>query len=350
LAKALVLVSLLALLAAAAADSQFDGRDPVPISGIPLRRETGVRLVLADKPPFVLDIDAGSIKRIRGVRGPVWVAGTGSRAAIAIAQPFSRRGQVYAVRGNDGAVSRLGAGAEAASGNPTSVWVKRVVRPSQCTLRRVRLDGRITRAPRSFRCSWTIYPGGSLGFGVSRTRVIDPLTQRTVVRSPKDAHDMRLGIAAVAGKKVLLEDGPGRDLTLMDTASGTQKRFAWPSYVGQLMRGAIAVDPQGRFVALAFANPSWTSDEGAGQAFDVWIFDTETPRLTQVPDMPAFVALKRTQMAWTDDGWLVLLTQSAGQDMVALWKPGNERLQVKTLDLPSREDNGNSSFAVLAVR
>jgi hypothetical protein len=352
LTTAIALVFPLALASASGGASrqepQLRARDPVPLGGIPLRRETGVRLVVADKPPFVLDIDTGSIRRIRGVRGPVWVIGVGSRAAVAIAQPFSRLGQVYAVRGNEAAVSRLGAGLEVASAAPDagSVWVKRFVRPSHCTLRRVRLDGRMTRAPRSFACAWTIYPGGSLGLGVSRTRVIDPLTQRTAFRTPKNTYKMRLGIAAIAGKKVVLENGSGRDLALMDTATGTWRRVEWPSTSGQLYSLPGAVDVRGRFVALQFGNPSWTSE--AGQAFDVWVLDTETARLTQLPDMPAFVALKRTNVAWTDDGWLVLLTESAGKVMVAVWKPGQERLEIKTLDIPSRDHNGIFSFAVVA--
>jgi hypothetical protein len=325
--------------------------DPMPLRGIPLRGETGVRLLVADKPPFVLDIDTGRTTPVRGIpsvhRGAVAIVGVGGRAAVAIAwRPSWRRGQLYAIGDNGASLSGLGTGTEVApAAEGRSVWVKRFVRRSHCTLRRVRLDGRVTRTPRAFPCAWTIYPGGSLGLGVSRTRVIDPLTRRTVFRTPKNMLNMRLGIVAIAGARVVLEDGPGRDLTVMDAATGTQRRLAWPNTVGQLVRNAVAVDVRGRFVELDFGNPSLTS--AAGQAFDVWVLDTETAKLTQLPDMPAFVALKRTNMAWTEDGRLVLLTVSGKEDMVAVWRPGQERLEVKTLRLPYRDDNGNYSFAIL---
>jgi hypothetical protein len=63
--------------------------------------------------------------------------------------------------------------------------------------------------------------------------------------------------------------------------------------------------------------------------------------------MPAFVSLKRTSMAWADDGRLVLLGETNGKDVVAVWRPGQRRLGIKTLSLPDRKDSGSDSFAVL---
>jgi hypothetical protein len=61
--------------------------------------------------------------------------------------------------------------------------------------------------------------------------------------------------------------------------------------------------------------------------------------------MPAFVALKRTNIAWTADGRLVLLGES-GRPLVAVWRPGDRRLAVKRVRLPERT-SGSDSFAVL---
>jgi hypothetical protein len=63
--------------------------------------------------------------------------------------------------------------------------------------------------------------------------------------------------------------------------------------------------------------------------------------------MPAFVALKYTSTSWTDDGRLVLLAQVDGRDVVAVWRPGESRLALKPLKLPSRESAGSDTFAVL---
>jgi hypothetical protein len=78
----------------------------------------------------------------------------------------------------------------------------------------------------------------------------------------------------------------------------------------------------------------------------VWLLDTRTRKLTQLPGMPAFVSLKFTSMAWTHDGRLVLLGESSRKDVVAVWRPGRQRLALKTVHLP-RRTSGSDSFAPL---
>ena len=77
------------------------------------------------------------------------------------------------------------------------------------------------------------------------------------------------------------------------------------------------------------------------------MLDTKTMRLTQLPAMPALVPLKRTSMAWTRDGQLVLLTQQSGRLAVALWRPGEKRLTVKALPVRDERHGSSDSFAVL---
>ncbi len=110
----------------------------------------------------------------------------------------------------------------------------------------------------------TIQPGGSLGLIYSRTRVVDPLTGGTLLTT-------RYGVLAAAGKRLVLS-GPGKAFTLLDTATGTQRKLAWPSVLYGL--DAPRVDYQGRLVALAFADPAWQG--GSRQAMDVWLLDTRT--------------------------------------------------------------------------
>ncbi len=62
--------------------------------------------------------------------------------------------------------------------------------------------------------------------------------------------------------------------------------------------------------------------------------------------MPAFVSLKRTSLAWTDDGRLVLFGEDNGKDVVAVWGPGERRLALKTLQLPERY-GASDSFAII---
>jgi hypothetical protein len=80
----------------------------------------------------------------------------------------------------------------------------------------------------------------------------------------------------------------------------------------------------------------------------VWVLDTNTGKLTQLPGMPTFVALKSTNMAWTPDGRLVLLAEErSGRDVIAVWRPGQQRLALKTVRLPDRSTSGSDSFALL---
>jgi hypothetical protein len=327
--------------------------EPSPLRGIPLRGKTGIRLLVSAKPkPLVLDVDSGSTRRVRGVPslgryGEIEIVGVRGRAGVVIATPLRRRiriwprGRLYAVRKKGAWLSALGAGDEVvAAADGGSVWVKRYARlPARsCTLREVRLDGRVMRAPRAFRCPLTIYPGGALGLGVSPTRVIDPVTGRTVFRTRSWE-----AIVAIAGREVVLEeraqDRAGQEFGVLDSATGALRRIAWPDTEGALEHPSLAVSPP--IVALGFANPI------GRQVWDVWALDTETATLTELPDMPAFVAVKRANMAWTRDGRLVLLAESAGKDAVAVWRPGQERLQVKTVRLPGRRNAGSDTFAIL---
>jgi len=331
-------------LAARAAPAMPDARDPVPLRGVPLRGETGLRLLVPNNPPIVLDVDSGSVSPT-GVpamaRGALRISGIGGRAAVVVQHSHWQRKDIYAVRGRDAHVSKLGTGANvwpAADGR--SVWVQSVVSRSRCTLRRMGLDGRQLRAPRPFPCATGSDPAvGSLGLVSRRTRVLDPQTGRLVLQT-------RWGILAAAGPTLVLA-GPAtvvtssHQFTLLDATTRSERRFRWPSILPY--RDAPAVDPRGRFVALAFADP--TTSFG-GQALDVWLVDTLTGKLTQLPGMPALVSLKRTSMAWTDDGRLVLLSGRNGRYVVAVWRLGQRRLALKTVQL-AELDAGSDSFAIL---
>lgn len=313
-------------------------RDPAPLGGAALASETGLRLVVADNPPFVLDVDTGSTTPVPGIAaldsGVLWVVGVGGRAAAVVASRVWRRADIYAVRGQGAELSSLGFGSDVApAADGRSVWIKRFLDRSRCTLRRVALDGRETRAPRPLPCGSTIAPGGSLGLVVNRTRVLDPLTGRTVLRT-------RWGILAAVGRKLVLA-GPSGLLTLMDPATRAERRLGPPSVHGWLSNYPT-VDPRGRYVVLEFGDPSWNLT--GKQVLDGWLLDTKTGKLTQLPGMPALVELKRTSMAWTDDGRLVLLARSGGQDLVAVWRPGQRRLAIKRVQLPER-NSGSDSFA-----
>ena len=79
---------------------------------------------------------------------------------------------------------------------------------------------------------------------------------------------------------------------------------------------------------------------------DVWLLDTQTGALTHLPVMSAFVDLKSMSMQWTRDGCLVILGENGVKGLVAVWRPGPAKLQLKRLRLPQRT-SGSDSFALL---
>lgn len=60
-ATALVLAAIVGPAAPAMPAAVREGGGPVPLRGAPLGGETGLRLLVADKPPFVLDVDSGTV-------------------------------------------------------------------------------------------------------------------------------------------------------------------------------------------------------------------------------------------------------------------------------------------------
>jgi hypothetical protein len=310
---------------------------PKPLRGVPLQGATNLRLVVADKPPFVLDVDTGTRTPVPGFAvgpGTVGVVGVGGRDAVVVARSGPDP-QMFAVRDRGTRLADLGRGVLVWPADGGAVWVQDSVDGSGCTLRLVTLDGEVIRAPRAFPCATASDPvGGSLGLVVNRTRVLDPVTGRTVVET-------RWGVVAAAGRKLVLA-GPGERFTLLDAPTRSQRRLPWPSLLRSMDQPAV--DPRGRLIALAFADPAWN---GSGaQVLDVWLLDTETAKLTQLPGMPAFVSIKFTSMAWTDDGRLVILAETRGKGTVAVWRPGQRRLAVRPVRL-TRRTGGSDAFAPL---
>lgn len=317
-------------------------RRPAPISGIPLAADSGLNLLVASLAPFVLDVDTEKTTPLPAVaasgREVVSTVGIGGRAAVvAVGETTDMR--LYGVRNRGVAVSYLGKGNVVwPSNDGRSAWVQRRVAGSRCTLRMVGLQGQMLRAPRAFPCARAYDPnGGALGLVVNGTRIIDPYTGRTVLEAPGD-------VLAGTGRRLVLGrwGRPEAQLSLLDTGTRSQWRLGWPSTLAHL--DAPAVDPKGRFIALAFADPAYNG--GPQQALDIWLLDTNTQRLTQLPSMPALVSLKFTSIAWTTNGRLVLLAKErGGKEIIAVWRPGQQRLAIKTIRLPDGTRSG--SFAVL---
>jgi len=345
LASSATVVALFATFAAGAhpldaADSSVGS--PTPLSGTPLG-STGLRLVVSAVPSVLLDVDADTTTPIGGITAPnlvgLSVVPVGGVGAVVTSLQGGTESRFYWL--GPGTTPRyLGVGSTVWPTELPShaVWILRKLRGS-CALRLVEPSGRVLRRTPIPCVAARIptAPGGKPGIAVSDTRLIDPYTGRTTLRT-------RLPILALAGTSAVLA-GPGSRLTVLDTRSGRSRRVPWPSQIGD-PHGEATVSPDGRYVAISTGDPAWQL--GSEQVLDVWVLDLQTGKLAQLPGMPAFVHLKFTGMAWASDGRLVLLARENDRDMketLAVWRPGETRLSIKSLAQIDRGRSGSDSFA-----
>lgn len=69
--------------------------DPVPLSGMPFKGASHLHLLVANNPPFVLDVDTGRVTPIRAPvvmkRGMLWVTAVAGEAGVIVARYRKRR-------------------------------------------------------------------------------------------------------------------------------------------------------------------------------------------------------------------------------------------------------------------
>jgi hypothetical protein len=311
--------------------------EPRYLAGRPLTGPTGLRLLVAADPPRVLDVDRGTSRRVEGLpagHDPVGVAPAG-RDAIVVAGE-----RVFLVRRGARRASPLGRGVGGvASLDGRGVWLATF--GAHCGVRGVGLDGRARRGPWRLPCPSGLAADTRVGLVVwtaptgdgDRGALLDPGSGRVLARYPE--------IHGVAGDRVLWS-GPGRDggpFTLTDRRTRVSHRLPRPTPYGDAGFGLPS--PDGRLLAVEFADPSWSRVHG--QVSDIWLLDVRARRWRRLPGMPLITALKAMDMAWTGDGRLLLVGdfERVGEALVS-WRPGQDHLAVKPLDLP--RSNGSDTF------
>lgn len=338
-----VLVAAL-FVAAACASAQADSAPPA-LRGVPLTGPTGLQLLVAANPPFLLNVDTGRVKPVTGIRvsdGPVLSVMAVGRGAVVWVD--RRDGEVvpsaelYAIRRGWTRAVRIGSGWEVAPARGgRAIWVKRYASLHDCRLAKLTLAGE-PRATRSMPCSRHVEPAGNGALVVGRGGAVDPETGRRLPISG--------GVLTLSKRIVVTVGGQHGPLRTVDVRTGRRHSLGWPSRIGRRgtqggLDGAV-VAPDGT-MAIGFADPAW---ELAGtQVADVWLLDPATRRFTHLPDLPAAVALKGTSMQWSHDGRLVLLAETGRGSVIAVWRPGDRRLAVRRVRIPART-TGSDSFVV----
>ena len=130
----------------------FAGGEPAELHGSRLGNHTGLRLVVADRPPFIFAVDSGAVTRLTGVGNAIRVIRVTDGSAILVddtgATIVNKR--LYAVRSGAATASPIGNGRDVVpAAGRAGVWVTRVVRRKHCALLRIGVDGRSRPLARS---------------------------------------------------------------------------------------------------------------------------------------------------------------------------------------------------------
>jgi hypothetical protein len=310
----------------------------LPLGGVPPVGPIGLRLLVADAPaPFVLEVDQATTQPITGLptdrdRG-VSVLPVGGHALLVSFRRCDRcrpGSSVHLLRRGSMTATRLGAALQVVPARDgQGLWLLSRRDASGCVLGQVALDGRPRRAPRPVGCRTGLVAELPAGLLVS-----------FVGAGGRDRHGallrpdgvVRLGdpqAQPVVGNLVLSGADRHRPLVLRDLGTGASFGLRWPSRPDYGL-GEVTGDPGGRLAIVEFAKYS------PEHRVDLWLLDTTTRRWRQLPGMPAPLVPKATDVQWTADGRVVLLSGN----LLAVWRPGEPRLAVGRVP-PSKQPGGN---------
>jgi len=311
-----------------------------PLAGPPLGA-THLRLIIADTPPAILDIDNGAITTVPGVvPGPYTKIGAPQVTAVTAAPggAFAVVDRICRACANETGffIGPSGSVTHAASGESialdpgtTKVWV---LNPGHdgCTLRLVPSSHAAVRSP----CGLI---GGVSGAGLLiDNQIVNPLTGAIRLRAEQPLYLLQGDLGLESNTLQQFNGGPG-ELTLVNLTSGARRRLAFPNMPriqnsDSFNLQKVAVEPHGPLVALTFVNP-WFAP---GQAAYIWILDTRTGRLTLLPGFPVQEGIKASDAEWTgDDRLLVVSLDSTGTSQtraaLGVWTPGQATMPVRSI-------------------
>ena len=173
--------------------------------------------------------------------------------------------------------------------------------------------------------------GRELGGGADRQRVaVDPATGRVRLRVRTAGRSIELDPRHARARERAGASGDLTSLALVDLRTGARRPLRWPS---RLHFGfQVFPAPHGPLVALRFGEPWYPPS----QAADVWVLNTSTGSLTEVPGFPALELLKFSTIAWTADDRLVVASTGPRRTVVGVWRPGQRTMALRTVPRAAR--------------
>jgi hypothetical protein len=288
------------------------------------RSEAPLRLLVADAPaPFLLDVGSGAIERVtglpqRGERG-VEVLQLGEDALVVSTRYCNRceSSTAYVLPRGETRATPIGRALGFLPGRDgNGVWTLRRKPGGGCAIVRVALDGGKRGPAYTAPCAAGMVADSAAGLVL------------TIVRSGgRDPHNalltwdgrlMRLPYegAQPVNDEVLLTGADRHSPLLLHVVGRTRPvRLRWPSLRNYSL-DAVGGDPTGRLAIVDFAHFD-------PYRLDIWVLDLRSRRWKHLPDMPARVVPKVTDIRWTPDGRVVILSD----DRLAVWRPGEPVLR-----------------------
>ena len=306
----------------------------LPLRGVPLERDTGLRLLIADAPaPFVFDVDRGTVQPITGLpttgeRG-VSVLAVGDDALILSTRFCNRcRGtSAYLLHHRSTAAASLGKALQVIPARDgEGLWMLRKGPAENCLLGEVKLGGQRLVAQFLTSCRTGLVAELPAGLLTTFTGPLGRNAHDDLLRPGGEVS--RFGDESaqpVAGNLLLSGTDRQTPLLLRDVSTGATRRLRWPSRPGYSL-GQVTGQSHGRFATIAFASYSPVD------RYDLWLLDTLTGGWRHLPDMPAHAVPKTTYVQWTADGRVVILAANA----LGVWRPGEPHLAVRRVPTPKQ--------------
>ena len=330
--------------------------EPLPrLSGPALSTPTRMSIVVSDNggPPLVVNVDRQTARAARGVGvvssyATLWGAhvellraSAGEAIALVSRQSCQRcvlRQAEFRIA-SDGSARRIatlppitvgttGTIATTPALGSLATWLLRWPRVGPCTLRLVPGPRRPVRVPCGNLARAT--DAGVLVWSPSYSTeaLVNPLTGKVRARVAGTLWPIHGDLALEnygqeSGGPTGMQFG---HLTLVNLINGHPRQLAWPTSFGDIIR--VAPEPHGPLVAVDFGSPAYP---GPAQAEDIWMLDTTTGKFAHLPDYPAQVDIKFSNIAWTNDDRLVIAAQGGGRTVVGIWTPGQATLPLRAV-------------------
>lgn len=297
------------------------------LHGSQRRGASHLRLIWSSAPPSILDVDTGRLQRlssvVAGAGSTLWLTPVPDGALAAVGAPRSVRAVLIHADGSAHFVAS--ASSVVGAWNAPAAWALDRLPGGGCAVRLVPGDRPAVPAPCGF-----LETDGAAGLVVI-TKGGELLLDHRTGRVRAHVRGAESVVAPLRGESILEivttpTDGTHR-MSLVDVATGRRRALPWPSQLGEI--DGVVAQPNGPLVAVGFASPG-----SSPQGEDIFVLDIRDGLFTHVPGYPILEDLKRSSVAWTSDGRLVLTIGLGHAMTLGVYRPGDREVSRRRIHVP----------------